>query len=393
MAGSIRPRPEIGPNVFELRVFVGRDFNGRVRHRSRTFRGTHRQAERELARLLIAQEDEPSVVPDEEARSWGASTTVNDAIEGWKRNGWEDLSPVTARRYDSVWKVHIRDSIGRRKIASLSPYDVERFFRQLKSSGSGRETIRYVRSVLHRACRLARKWSSNTLPNPITDTDLPTFDLTSAPAPVRAPTAGEVRSVLQVAAEQDPRYGACLRFIAATGVRRGEAAALRWSDIDWANEVVTIDEAIVTADGGAQVKSPKTRASIRQLAIDSGTIEALRRLCTEQEALAFACGAEVTREGFVFSAEPGGATPPYPDTVSRAFTKARVAAGVASDIHLHSLRHFQATTLDVVIPERQKQARLGWSTVHMARHYTDTVASEDRRAADHVGALLDASEE
>ena len=42
-----------------------------------------------------------------------------------------------------------------------------------------------------------------------------------------------------------------------------------------------------------------------------------------------------------------------------------------------------------MIPERQKQARLGWATVHMARHYTDTVEEEDRRAADHLGQVLD----
>jgi hypothetical protein len=45
--------------------------------------------------------------------------------------------------------------------------------------------------------------------------------------------------------------------------------------------------------------------------------------------------------------------------------------------------------LDPVISEAQKQARLGWSTVHMARHYTDGVPAEDRRAAEHIGRLLD----
>jgi integrase len=55
-------------------------------------------------------------------------------------------------------------------------------------------------------------------------------------------------------------------------------------------------------------------------------------------------------------------------------------------VHLHSLRHFQATEIDRVISERQKQARLGWSIVQMARHYTDRVESEDPRAADHIAA-------
>ena len=63
-----------------------------------------------------------------------------------------------------------------------------------------------------------------------------------------------------------------------------------------------------------------------------------------------------------------------------------------SDVHLHSLRHFHATQIDSVISEAQKQVRLGWSTVQMARHYTDGVAEEDRRAADHIGLLCSNSE-
>lgn len=126
MAGSIRERRDKGPDAFELRVFLGRDADGRVRHRSTLFRGTRRQAERELARLVVAQEDAPVVVPDESSRPWGPQTTINEATAGWMENGWDDLSPVTSRRYENVWKVHIRDSIGRRKIASHGPYDVER---------------------------------------------------------------------------------------------------------------------------------------------------------------------------------------------------------------------------------------------------------------------------
>jgi site-specific recombinase XerD len=70
------------------------------------------------------------------------------------------------------------------------------------------------------------------------------------------------------------------------------------------------------------------------------------------------------------------------------FSKIRKKAGFASDIHPHSLRHFQATSLDPVLPEKQKQARIGWSTVHMARHYTDAIGTEDPKATDHMGQLL-----
>jgi hypothetical protein len=74
--------------------------------------------------------------------------------------------------------------------------------------------------------------------------------------------------------------------------------------------------------------------------------------------------------------------------MTQGFRRVRGAAGVSGDIHLHSLWHFQATELDAVISEAQKQARLGWSTVHMARHDTDAITNEDRRAAEHIGAIL-----
>src|SRR5712692_4356156 len=69
-------------------------------------------------------------------------------------------------------------------------------------------------------------------------------------------------------------------------------------------------------------------------------------------------------------------------------SRLRRIAGVPSDILLHSLRHFQSTVLDPIVSEAQKQARLGWATVHMARHYTDAITEEDRKAASHVGVLL-----
>jgi hypothetical protein len=93
MAGSIHNLPGRGQNVWELRVFVGRDSNGRVRHQSRIFRGSKRTAEKELARLVLLQDMSPEVVPDEASRPWGPTTTINDAISGWKANGWDDLNP------------------------------------------------------------------------------------------------------------------------------------------------------------------------------------------------------------------------------------------------------------------------------------------------------------
>lgn len=388
MAGSIRKRPDKGADAFELRVFLGRDANGRVQHRSRLFHGTQRAAERALARLITTQEATPAIVPNEASRAWGPTTTINNAITGWKANGWDDLSPSTTRRYDSIWTTHIKNSIGRRKIASLSPYDVEVYFRSLKNAGLSEASVRQTRAMLHRACRLARKWSSNELQNPIADTELPTWKVSDQTNDVRAPSIEEVRSLLISAKRLGARIYAYILLIAATGIRRGEACAIRWGDIDFENEVIQIDESIVMVEGGVLVKGPKSKAGIRRLAVDTATIESLRVLRDQCADLADIAEVALTDLHFVFASDPTEDVPPYPDSMSHAFARIRDDAGVASDVHLHSLRHFHATALDPVISEAQKQARLGWSTVHMARHYTDVIEEEDRRAAEHIGCLL-----
>ena len=398
MAGSIRARPDKAPDAWELRVFVGRDTSGRVRHRSRLFHGTERQAERALARMVIAQEDEPALVPTEESRQWGPSTTINEAIEGWRSNGWQDLSPSRTRRYASIVETHVKDSIGRRTIASLSPYDVEVYLRQLKARGLSEASVRQTRALLHRACRLARKWSGNVLPNPINGTELPDWKLNEQRDAVRAPTLEEVQQLLAAAKERDERLHAYLLVTAATGVRRGEVCGLRWSDVDLERASLRVDEGVIVTDGGAEVKAPKTRASVRRVALDEGTVEVLRVRRALVERLAELAGEVVEADHFVFSSDVPGVEPPHPDSMSNAFRALRRSVGVAEEVHLHSLRHFQATVLDAVISEAQKQARLGWSTVHMARHYTDGDEQEDRRAAEHIGKLLngvggDATEE
>jgi integrase len=386
MAGSIRLVAK--PNTWELRAYAGRDAKGRVQHVHRRFQGTKRAAEKELALLLTEVARSPKAVVDEPTR-WDPKTTINDAIEAWRLNGWEDLSPTTVRRYDSLWKLHIEDTIGRRAIATLSPYDVERYFRSLKSQGLAEGSVRYVRAVLNRACKLAKKWSGGSLPNPIADTELPQWKLSEKADPVRSPEVDEVRAVLIAASEhEDPRIAAFIRLVAATGMRRGEACALRWRDIDAKSRVLVVNESVVGASGGASVKQPKTRASIRTLVVDEDTLAEIENLWKLQLDLAESCEVEVEHDAFVFSFEPGGQSPPHPDAMSHGFARARRRACVSPDLHLHSLRHFQATVIDNVVSERQKQARLGWSTTQMARHYTDPVREEDVRAAEHVRRVL-----
>jgi hypothetical protein len=121
--------------MWELRVFLGRDARGNVRHGYQTFRGGKRATEHELSRLVSAVEQEPVPPPVVDVPRWNDRTTINDAIRGWRDNGWEDPSPSTVRRHETMWMKHVHRSIRSERPATLDPSDVEKYFRRLKADG------------------------------------------------------------------------------------------------------------------------------------------------------------------------------------------------------------------------------------------------------------------
>ena len=68
-----------------MRVCVGRDTAGQVLQRSRMFEGSKRAAGRQLA-ALVAEVDDERARHRRLPSGWGRDTTVNQAIEGWRRN-------------------------------------------------------------------------------------------------------------------------------------------------------------------------------------------------------------------------------------------------------------------------------------------------------------------
>ena len=78
-------------------------------------------------------------------------------------------------------------------------------------------------------------------------------------------------------------------MVASSGMRRGEVCALRWNDLNFVASTIVIDESVIAAEGGASVKGPKTRASVRTIAIDYETLSCLKELHLIQADLAGQC--------------------------------------------------------------------------------------------------------
>jgi integrase len=183
------------------------------------------------------------------------------------------------------------------------------------------------------------------------------------------------------------RLYAAYHLIALRGLRRGEAAGLRWCDLDLDAGVATINQQLQQYDGRIVVGPPKTARSVRTIALDRTTVAALRRHRQQQTLERLAGGVSYQDSGFVFTGLRGD--PLAPDRLSRTFRRLTVETGMPP-IRLHDLRHGAATlALSAGVDLRVVQDMLGHcSIVLTADTYTSVLPDIARRAAEQVAALV-----
>lgn len=103
-AGSIRPRSS---GSFELRYSLGTDAaTGKRREAAVTFRGTRKDADEELRRLLKAIDDGTHVDP--------SRLTVREWLDTWLKSIREEVSPKTHERYSEIVNHFLAPALGKR---------------------------------------------------------------------------------------------------------------------------------------------------------------------------------------------------------------------------------------------------------------------------------------
>jgi integrase len=183
-----------------------------------------------------------------------------------------------------------------------------------------------------------------------------------------------------------------LQLAAATGARRGELVALRWTDVNVAGGVVTIARGAVQGKDGLVIKDTKTHGT-RRIALDRTTVAALKAHRQAADEIAGACETVLPADAYVFSNDPTGRTSWRPWLVTQAFARLAARAGMP-EVRLHDLRHFVATRLlSSGVDVRTVAGRLGHKNPNVTLSvYAHFLPEADREAADVLGRILAAPE-
>ena len=89
------------------------------------------------------------------------------------------------------------------------------------------------------------------------------------------PDVAGVRRALELARQDGHDLHAAMHLIAYTGLRRGEALALLWRNVDLQRGFLAVEGSLVRRSRGVAVEPPKTATSRRLVDLDPSTVEVL----------------------------------------------------------------------------------------------------------------------
>ena len=175
--------------------------------------------------------------------------------------------------------------------------------------------------------------------------------------------------------------------LAYTGIRKGEAFALKWSDIDFKNRMVNINKTITRGyKGRLIVNTPKSKAGKRKLYIDNNLIKLLKNFYMPDGKVF-----KMRNDDFIFNHDGS----PYNPTVSRSWlNQIYEAHPELKRITTHGFRHTHASLLfESGASLKDVQERLGHADIQTtANIYTHVTDNKNKQVADKFADFMSKGE-
>ena len=200
-------------------------------------------------------------------------------------------------------------------------------------------------------------------------------------------TKEELKEFLKLAQDTTLSYFFPLvHLMSYTGLRQGEALALKWSDIDFENKKITVNKTAARIKEKQTLQTPKTKNSKRVISIDPVTLSILRSWKKDQIKIYFKNGKHFKGdENFIFTNQRGEWV--HIHNFIRYF-KRFIADHKLKPITPHGLRHTHASLLfSAGVEPKNISDRLGHSTVQITLDLYTHITEEQR--SDTVDKLLE----
>lgn len=251
------------------------------------------------------REKEQAVLKDKSdgIRTDAQKVTLNDVYDLWVQLK-KGLKDNTFQNYKYMYEQFVRDDLGQHKITTLKRSDIRRFYNYLIDERCLKvATVDNVHTVLHQVldiavedCYLRNNISDNALKELKQARNLFTEKR-------KALTIQEQEIFLDFLKKSNMyrHWYPIFALMVGTGLRVGEAVGLRWNDVDFDNNTISVNHTLIYynhAKGGCYfgINTPKTRAGERTIPMIESVREAILQEKEYQREAGIKCTARV--DGF-----------------------------------------------------------------------------------------------
>jgi integrase len=306
-------------------------------------------------------------------------------LEFFRQHVDEKLAPKTIERYHEQ-AAYLDPALLNMPIAEITPLHLAREWKRLLDSGGhhrrtgkprplSAKTVRNIAGVLSSAFTRAIRWGLIST-NPVTN---------SEPPRVKKHLAIALTPAQQVTLLESASGPWCMRtylqLAAATGCRRGELLALRWSDIIDGRAMV--ERSLTQTQDALEFKGTKTEEP-RPVALPKSALLALEAHRRQQSEFRRQFGPDYRSDLDLIFANPDG-SPLKPDSISASVSALfkRLKIPKPKGAALQILRHSHTSHLLASgVPLPAVSARLGHSSVRTTQEiYAHMIRGQDDEAA------------
>ena len=370
MAGQIVRR---GPGRWLVRIYLGRDAAGKRRYHNKTIHGTKRDADRYRTKTL-RELDTGTFVE-------ASQRTLEDFLNEWLEVSVKPrVRQRTHQDYSSLAARYLIPSLGHLRLSQISATDIQRVYADLQERGLSPRTVRYTHSVLHSSLEQAVKWRMLAR-NPAKLVDLPRQERREMQV------LGPDEATRFLDAASSDRWFALWALLLTTGLRPGEALALKWSDLD--GERLRVQRNLARHAGGSwQFAEPKSARARRVVTLPASILRVLQARRKRQLKERLKAGERWEHNDLIFASQTGQPLD-FPVTVRRHFKPILKRASLPP-IRPYDLRHTCATLL-LAAGENVKvvSERLGHASATLTLDvYSHVLPDMQQQAAERLEGML-----
>lgn len=291
------------------------------------------------------------------------------------------FSPTTVSSRESILNTNIKTFFGDIKLTDVTPSILQAFANHMyknytQSSAKGR--VSFVKAVLNESYRL-REINEN----PTNFIKMPKSSVEDKQV-ADAYARDEVKLIIDKLEGEQIEIPILLMLT--LGLRTGEVCGLRWSDIDFKNNTISINQILIYVTGkGIIFKEPKTRGSKRTLSAPIELMNKLKKWKVQHN--------QYKLENLLIYEDIiclNNSLTPYTEKILLPSWYRFLERNSIRKIRLHDLRHTHATMLILSGTDMKTVSnRLGHTDIKITMNtYSHVLEEMDKKASENISNVL-----